>query len=60
MKKISLAYILFFSIIFLSCDAQVKSNDIPLKDEVKNYTLEKVVSDIQIPWGMTWLPDGPM
>lgn len=60
MKKISLVYILFFSIFFLSCDAQVKSNDIPIKDEVKNYTFEKVVSDIQIPWGMVWLPDGSM
>jgi len=36
----------------------VKSNDIPLKDDVKNYILEKVVSDIQIPWGMVWFPDG--
>ena len=38
----------------------MKSNDIPIKDEVKNYTLEKVVSDIPIPWGMVWLPDGSM
>jgi glucose/arabinose dehydrogenase len=60
MKKFALVYILFFSVIFLGCDAQVKSNDIPIKDEVKNYTLEKVVSDIQIPWGMVWLPDGSM
>ncbi len=60
MKKISLVYILFFSFIFLSCEAQVKPNDIPLKAEVKNYTLETVISDIQIPWGMTWLPDGTM
>lgn len=60
MQKITLVYILFFSAFFLSCDAQVKSNDIPLKEEVKNYTLEKVVSDIQIPWGMVWLPDGSM
>ena len=60
MKKYTNVYILFFSVFFLSCDAQVKSNDIPVKDEVKNYTLEKVVSDIQIPWGMTWLPDGSM
>ncbi len=60
MKKFALVYILFFSVIFLSCDAQVKSNDIPIKDEVKNYTLEKVVSDIPIPWGMVWLPDGSM
>ena len=60
MKKITLIYLSFFSFIFLSCEAQVKPNDIPLKAEVKNYTLETVVSDIQIPWGMTWLPDGTM
>ena len=60
MKRILLVYILFFSVFFLSCDAQVKSNDIPVKDDVKNYTLENVASDIQIPWGMVWLPDGSM
>ena len=60
MKKFTLVYILFFSVLFLSCEAQVKSSDIPIKDEVKNYTLENVVSDIQIPWGMVWLPDGSM
>lgn len=60
MKKFTVVYILFFSVVFLSCDAQVKPNDITIKDEVKNYTLEKVVSDIPIPWGMTWLPDGSM
>ena len=60
MKKITLVYLSIFSFIFLSCEAQVKPNDILLKAEVKNYTLETVVSDIQIPWGMTWLPDGSM
>lgn len=60
MKKFLLVYMLFFSVFFLSCDAQVKSNDIPVKEDAKNYTLENVVSDIQIPWGMTWLPDGSM
>ncbi|WP_310559910.1 PQQ-dependent sugar dehydrogenase [Flavobacterium sp.] len=60
MKKFALVYILFLSIVFLSCDAQVKSNDVPVKDEVKNYTIETVVSDIEIPWGMVWLPDGSM
>lgn len=60
MKKQLLPYILLLSLHFFGCDAQVKSNDIPLKDDLKNYTLEKVVSEIQIPWGMVWLPDGSM
>jgi glucose/arabinose dehydrogenase len=60
MKVIALVYISIFSLIVISCNAQVKPNDIPLKDEVKNYTLKTVVSNIQIPWGMTWLPDGTM
>ena len=60
MKKITLDYILFLSFIFFSSKAQVKPNDVPIKEDLKNYTLEKVVSDIQIPWGMTWLPDGSM
>lgn len=60
MKKIKLGYILVFTFIFLSCEAQLKPNDITLKEEVKNYTLELVVSNIQTPWGMAWLPDGSM
>lgn len=60
MKNITLVYSSIFSFIFITCNAQLKLNDIPLQDEVKNYTLETVVSGIQIPWGMTWLPDGKM
>lgn len=60
MKNITLVYSSIFSFIFITCNAQVKLNDIPLQDEVKNYTLETLVSGIQIPWGMTWLPDGKM
>lgn len=72
MKKTSLFYVVIFSIISLGCYAQdkppvkpaikapVKLNDVLIKDEIKNYTLENVVTDIQIPWGMTWLPDGAM
>ena len=60
MKKFTIVYILVLSVIFLSCNAQVKSNDIPIRDDIKNYTLENVASDIQIPWGMVWLPDGSM
>lgn len=60
MKNNTLVYSSIFSFIFITCNAQVKLNDIPLQDEVKNYTLETLVSGIQIPWGMTWLPDGKM
>lgn len=69
MKKISLFYVVVFSIITLGGTAQVKPNvrvtqvkpnDILLKDEIKTYSLELVVADIPVPWGMTWLPDGSM
>ena len=57
MKKITSLFLLPF---FLSCNSQVKPNDVPLQDEVKNYTFETVTSGIAIPWGMAWLPDGSM
>lgn len=61
MNKIKVSFIFLFSFIILGCNAQVKPNDaIPIKVEVKNYTLETVDPDIQLPWGMTWLPDGTM
>jgi len=43
----------------LSC-AQEKKNDVPIAPDPKNYTTEIVVPDLQIPWGMVWLPDGSM
>ncbi len=42
-----------------SC-AQEKKNDIPIDKDPKNYTTEIVVPDLQIPWGMVWLPDSSM
>ncbi|WP_378176536.1 PQQ-dependent sugar dehydrogenase [Aquimarina sp. SS2-1] len=54
---------LFLKVIFLttlfSC-AQEKKNDVPIQSTPKNYTTEIVVPDLQIPWGMVWLPDGSM
>ncbi|UQD55528.1 PQQ-dependent sugar dehydrogenase [Flavobacterium sp. K5-23] len=57
MKKIAPLLFLCF---FISCNSQVKQNDVALKDEVQNYTFKTIASGISIPWGMTWLPDGSM
>src|SRR6478609_2200405 len=52
---------LLFCVFVIGCQAQqVKPNDIPLLDEVKNYTFETVADGITIPWGMAFLPDGSM
>lgn len=53
-------YSLFILLFFVQCKAQEKVSDIPLQEEVINYTFETVVSGIDIPWGMVWLPDGTM
>ena len=60
MKKIIIPCLLLFSLLSAGCEAQVKPNDIPLKEDSKNYKLETVAADIANPWGMVWLPDGSM
>ena len=60
MKKIIIPCLLLFSLLSVGCEAQVKPNDIPLKEVSKNYKLETVAADIANPWGMVWLPDGSM
>ena len=60
MKKFIIPYLFLFSFLSIGCEAQVKPNDIPLKEDSKNYKLETVAADIANPWGMTWLPDGSM
>lgn len=52
-------YLLFLGPLCYSC-AQEKVNDILLEEDPKNYTTELVVSELQIPWGMVWLPDGSL
>ena len=42
-----------------SQDAPIASESVPI-DENTEYTHEVVVPELQIPWGMTFLPDGSM
>lgn len=60
MKKITLIQFYLFSFVFSSCNGQVKPDDVPINEEVKKYRFETIASDIAIPWGMTWLPDGAL
>ena len=60
MKKIISVYLSILFLLLLSCEAQVNPNNIPLRKEVKKYTFQTVASGIDIPWGMTWLPDGSL
>ncbi|MBF4984407.1 PQQ-dependent sugar dehydrogenase [Nonlabens mediterrranea] len=33
---------------------------VPLIDDQKNYSIVPIVEDLDIPWGMTWLPNGDL
>lgn len=57
MKKILPLFTLIFSFLALSCAGQP---DIKKSDTDENYTTETVVSDVSVPWGMAWLPNGDM
>ncbi|MEN8125061.1 MAG: PQQ-dependent sugar dehydrogenase [Bacteroidota bacterium] len=60
-KSIIIFVFILITVNIISCaQEQVKENDVILKDNPKNYTYEIIVSDIAIPWGMCWLPDGSM
>lgn len=54
--------LLIFSFVFLtiSACAQKKENDVVIKKIATDYKYEKVVADLESPWGFTWLPDGSM
>lgn len=58
--KIRSLYLLFF-IITIGCNAPKKKDDVALTSTPqRGYTTQKVVNNLDNPWGMTWLPDGSM
>ncbi len=54
------SFLIILCAVFSACAQQKKINDIQLQPDPKNYTTELVVPELQIPWGMVWLPDGGM
>lgn len=59
MKQSSLLLVLLF-ITRLSCAQQIESEIKAESPTSLNYTTEIIVPDINIPWGMAFLPDGSM
>ena len=59
MKQIHL-FIIIACITFSACAQQTESEIKAESPKDLNYTTELVVPDLNIPWGMTFLPDGSM
>ena len=51
-----------FSLVFLTLTAcaQKKENDVVIETPSVDYKYEVVVPNLEIPWGLTWLPDSSM
>ncbi len=59
MKKFGV--LVMFLLLFLACDEQTRENDIALQSETqRGYTTQRIIDNLDNPWGMTWLPDGSM
>lgn len=50
---------MFLCLQLMAC-AQEKQNNIQTQPDLETYTTMMVVPDLEIPWAMTWLPDGSM
>lgn len=56
--KFTLMHSVAFALLLLvSCAGRP---DIEVQDTSQAYEVETVVTDVAVPWGMTWLPDGAM
>ncbi|WGK64403.1 PQQ-dependent sugar dehydrogenase [Croceiramulus getboli] len=56
----TISFLSFFFIgLFLACAQEERQNDVPLST-ADGYTFETIVPDLDIPWGLEFLPDGSM
>ncbi|WP_203296593.1 PQQ-dependent sugar dehydrogenase [Luteirhabdus pelagi] len=46
---------------FISCAQRTKKNDVAIQtDDTRTYDTQRIVDNLDNPWGMTWLPEGSM
>ena len=50
---------------FAQSDTTIESivpdvSNVPLIEDQKNYTITPIIEDVEIPWGMDWLPSGEL
>lgn len=53
--------VLFLVILFIACNATQDVDPQPSQESGnQQYRLETIITEIDVPWGMDWLPDGAM
>tara|TARA_R110000868_G_scaffold408293_7_gene691082 strand:- start:36199 stop:37350 length:1152 start_codon:yes stop_codon:yes gene_type:complete len=57
-KKGKMKHLLIITAMLISCTATGETEQTPIPD--MNYSYELVTGGIEVPWGMTWLPNGDM
>lgn len=54
-------FIYLFVLALTACNGTTIQNEEPEKDSAKqDYRLETIITEVDVPWGMDWLPDGAM
>lgn len=54
-------FIYLFVLALTACNGTTMQDEEPEKDSAKQeYRLETIITEIDVPWGMDWLPDGTM
>lgn len=60
MKKILLTRLLLISFVLCISITPVVAQQTDNEEGSREYTMETIITEISVPWGMDWLPDGDM